>query len=200
MSFLSRVMERMNRLPPAQTRDIVVDRDLKVPMRDGVTLLADRFAPRKPSGPLPTILVRSPYGRGGLWGVQYGELFSERGFQVVIQSCRGTFGSGGEFLPFHAEREDGLATLAWLRDQPWFDGRLAMMGGSYVGYVQWAMGADVGPGHKIRVQVSSGAHPRFARNPGSGERFDTTMRLVAAEQTVFHDPERPSAVVLPVLA
>ena len=184
MSFLSRVMERMNRLPPAQTRDIVVDRDLKVPMRDGVTLLADRFAPRKPSGPLPTILVRSPYGRGGLWGVQYGELFSERGFQVVIQSCRGTFGSGGEFLPFHAEREDGLATLAWLRDQPWFDGRLAMMGGSYVGYVQWAMGADVGPemkAYSIEVSFSEIRSSMFA---GGSYWLDTalTWGLIVTEQ------------------
>jgi predicted acyl esterase len=57
----------------------------------------------------PTVLVRSPYGRRGLVGVIFGRLLAERGFQVVIQSARGTFGSGGQFSPFD-ERADGLAT------------------------------------------------------------------------------------------
>jgi predicted acyl esterase len=50
------------------------------------------------------------------------------------------------------------------------------------------------------VQVSSGAHPRFARNPGSGEPLATATKLVAAEQSVYHDPDHPSAIVLPVMA
>jgi putative CocE/NonD family hydrolase len=54
-------------------------------------------------------------------------------------------------------------------------------------------------GHRIRLQVSSGAHPRFARNPGSGERLATATTLLAADQAVYHDPAHPSAVVLPVL-
>jgi putative CocE/NonD family hydrolase len=55
-------------------------------------------------------------------------------------------------------------------------------------------------GHRIRVQVSSGAHPRFARNPGSGEPLATATKLVAAEQSVYHDPDHPSAIVLPTKA
>lgn len=53
-------------------------------------------------------------------------------------------------------------------------------------------------GHRIRVQVSSGAFPRFARNPGTGEPRATATTLRAADQAVYHDPEHPSAVVLPV--
>jgi putative CocE/NonD family hydrolase len=53
-------------------------------------------------------------------------------------------------------------------------------------------------GHRIRVQVSSGAHPRWARNPGSGETLATAKTLCAADQTVFHDPAHPSAIILPV--
>ena len=49
-------------------------------------------------------------------------------------------------------------------------------------------------GHRIRVQVSSGAHPRYARNPGTGEDPFRAVRLIAAEQEIFHDPERPSSV------
>jgi uncharacterized protein len=55
-------------------------------------------------------------------------------------------------------------------------------------------------GHRIRVQVSSGAHPRFARNPGSGEPLATATKLVAAEQLVYHDPDHPSAILLPTRA
>ena len=54
-------------------------------------------------------------------------------------------------------------------------------------------------GHRIRVQVSSGAHPRYARNTGTGEPLVSATTLVAADQEVFHDPERPSAVTLTVL-
>ncbi len=55
-------------------------------------------------------------------------------------------------------------------------------------------------GHRIRVQVSSGAFPRYARNPGTGEPHATATRLRAADQAVHHDPAHPSAVILPVRA
>ena len=53
-------------------------------------------------------------------------------------------------------------------------------------------------GHRIRIQVSSGAFPRFARNPGTGEPHATATRLLAADQSVYHDPARPSAITLPI--
>ena len=53
-------------------------------------------------------------------------------------------------------------------------------------------------GHRLRLQVSSGAHPRYARNPGTGEPLGTAVRLVTAQQQVFHDPGHPSALILPV--
>jgi uncharacterized protein len=111
-------------------------------MPDGVVLLADRYAPRAdPSR--PTVLVRSPYGRRGVFGLLYGRLFAERGFQAVVQSVRGTFGSGGEFNPFD-ERADGLATIDWLEQQPWYEGHLGMTGSSYLGLTQWAVARDAG--------------------------------------------------------
>jgi putative CocE/NonD family hydrolase len=67
---------------------------------------------------------------------------AERGFHVVMASCRGTGGSSGRFDPMRHERSDGLDTVAWLRRQPWFTGRLGTFGPSYVGYTQWAI-ADV---------------------------------------------------------
>jgi putative CocE/NonD family hydrolase len=54
-------------------------------------------------------------------------------------------------------------------------------------------------GHRIRVQVASGAFPRYARNTGTGESRATATTLLAADQTVHFGPDRPSAITLPVL-
>jgi uncharacterized protein len=53
-------------------------------------------------------------------------------------------------------------------------------------------------GHRIRVQVSSGAFPRYARNPGTGEARATAVTLRPADQEVYHDRAHPSAIILPV--
>ena len=64
---------------------------------------------------------------------------------MLIQSCRGTFGSGGTLDPFGPdEHDDGLATVAWLREQPWYPGAFGTAGPSYLGMVQWAIAADAG--------------------------------------------------------
>lgn len=140
--MLSQITGRMLRLPRPATREVVLERDLPVPMDDGVILRADRFAPPG-TVRAPTVLVRSPYGRAGSpFGMLYGRLLAERGLQVVVQSIRGTFGSGGSFDPFD-ERPDGLATLRWLRAQRWHDGPVGTIGPSYMGIVQWAIADEV---------------------------------------------------------
>lgn len=144
MSEVSGFLGQIPGLPPAETRDICVEYDIEIPMPDGAILLADRYYPRG-DGKRPLILVRSPYGRREFFGFIYGRLFAERGFQVLIQSCRGTFGSGGKFDPFRQERADGLATVEWVKKQSWFPGVFGTVGGSYLGYVQWAIAKDAGP-------------------------------------------------------
>jgi uncharacterized protein len=123
----------------------VLHRDVSVPMPDGVVLLGDHYRPLRGPGPKPVVLIRSPYGRAGLTGAVFAAPLARRGFQVFIQSTRGTFGSGGQFRPFLHEREDGIATVAWLRERPWCDGRVAMTGGSYLGHTQWAVAPYVDP-------------------------------------------------------
>jgi putative CocE/NonD family hydrolase len=54
------------------------------------------------------------------------------------------------------------------------------------------------PGHRLRLQVASGAHPRIARNPGTGEYNLHSSEMVAADQELFHDEARPSALILPI--
>lgn len=140
-------------LPPPETQDICVEYNIEVPMPDGVVLLADRYYPRGGQD-RPLILIRSPYGRRGL-NRFFCQLLASYGFQVLIQSCRGTFGSGGSFDPFRQERADGLATVEWLRKQKWFPGIFGMFGASYLGYVQWAIAKDAGPELKAIVVIFS---------------------------------------------
>ena len=109
-------------------------------MPDGEVLLADRwFAPASVAS-APIVLLRSPYGRRQLG--MLGRIFAGRGYQCVIQSCRGSFGSGGTFEPFLHERVDGAATLEWLSAQSWFTGSVGTFGPSYLGLTQWALAAD----------------------------------------------------------
>ncbi len=152
MSLASRLLARMADLPRALTRDVGVLRDLVVPMPDGVVLLADRYFPRGVGTP-PVVLIRTPYGRRS-FGV-FGRIFAERGYQTVIQSIRGTFGSGGRF-EFRDERDDGRATLDWLARQGWFGGGVGMYGPSYLGFVQWAVAAKAPPHlQALAIQVAT---------------------------------------------
>ncbi len=130
---------------PKANNGYEVQRDLAVPMPDGVCLLGDLYRPTGASGPRPVVLIRLPYGRAALNGLAFGATFARHGHQVFIQSTRGTFGSGGHFRPFSTEREDGLATLEWVREQAWCDGRVAMTGGSYFGHTQWAVAPYADP-------------------------------------------------------
>ncbi len=140
MTVWSRIAASAVRLPPPQTTAVSVERGLIAKMPDGVELVADRWYPTHPSGDLATVLIRTPYGRT-LMG-PLGRLYAERGYQVIVQSCRGTFGSEGAFVPVRNEQTDGHATLEWVAAQPWFDGRLVMWGGSYLGLTQWAVAED----------------------------------------------------------
>ncbi|MFE9320721.1 CocE/NonD family hydrolase [Nocardia sp. NPDC052278] len=154
---MSRVAQKQMSLPKPLTRNIVVQRDLEISMPDGTVLLADFYRPGTHSGSLPTLLVRSPYGRRGMLGL-YVRPFAERGYQVLVQSTRGTFGSGGEYEPLRHERADGLATIDWVIEQPWFDGNLVLAGPSYMGYAQWAVADKVPSQVKAILPVTTSAN------------------------------------------
>jgi putative CocE/NonD family hydrolase len=137
-----KALGRLLGLPPATT-DYSVER-VRVPMRDGVQLVADHYAPAT-SAAVGTVLVRGPYGRGFPFTLIFGALYAARGYHVVLQSVRGTFGSGGVFEPMANEVADGADTVAWLRERPWFTGRFATLGMSYLGFTQWALLQDPPP-------------------------------------------------------
>ena len=174
-----RVARRLTReLPPARCGVAWVPR-LEVPGADGVTLLADHYVPLADED-RGTILVRSPYGRGFPWAHLYGVAFAEQGFHVLLQSCRGTGGSTGRYEPFHHEAADGQATVAWLREQEWFTGRLGTIGASYLGYVQLALAGDPPPELKAAVIQVGISDPAAFVYPGGVFAFANVFSAVAA--------------------
>ena len=177
-------------LPPAQTRELLIERDLAVPMPDGTVLRADRYAPRGSAG-LPVVLIRSPYGRKGLLAEMWARPFAERGFQALIQSVRGTFGSGGRFDPYHHERADGLATLAWIKHQPWFGDAIFSFGQSYLGYAQWAIARDAGPELKAMATQITTAHIANMTYAGGSFALRNALgwsRLIAHQHRLLAPP------------
>ncbi|GAA2245759.1 CocE/NonD family hydrolase [Streptomyces amakusaensis] len=162
---------------------------LKVPAADGSPLITDHYFPRA-EGDFPTLLVRSPYGRGLPWSPLYGVLFAEQGFHVVLQSCRGTGGSGGAFHLWRNEPADARAAVDWLRERPWFDGRLGTVGPSYLGYTQWALALDPPPELKAMV-VQVGLHDPYALFHTDGVLHLENALAVGAGMTYQHRGIRP---------
>jgi putative CocE/NonD family hydrolase len=155
-------------LPPRRNR-VAVEYDVEVPMSDGTVLLATHYIPVSVAS-AATVLVRCPYGRTGPFALQTGQILAERGYHVLLQSVRGTFGSGGDFEPMRHEITDGQDTVAWLRQQSWFEGRLATYGPSYLGFVQWALAMDPPP-ELVAAVVHVGPHD-FSRSAYRNGAFD----------------------------
>ena len=184
---VSRLLSRAWSLPPQRNR-VAIDRDLKVPMSDGTMLLAHHYIP-VPVAAAPTILVRCPYGRAFPFSMGSAQIFAERGYHVLLQSCRGTFGSGGEFEPMRNEIADGRDTVAWLREQDWCTGRLGTFGASYLGFVQWALAMDPPPELAAAV-VQVGGHD-FSRIAYRSGVFDLYNFLCWADLIAHQEDTGP---------
>jgi putative CocE/NonD family hydrolase len=161
----SQTLARILKVPPPTT-DFTVRRGVRVPMCDGVELVADHYVPET-SAPAGTLLVRGPYGRAFPFSNLFCAVYAARGYHVVIQSVRGTFGSGGDFTPMIHEVADGADTAAWLRDQSWFTGSFATVGLSYLGFTQWALLMDPPPEMAAAV-IAVGPHDFSAATWGTG--------------------------------
>lgn len=158
-------MSRLTGTPPPTTR-FRVDRGVRIPMRDGVELVADHYVPHTDT-PAGTLLVRGPYGRRWPFSALYAAVYAARGYHVIMQSVRGTFGSGGVFEAVVNEADDGADTAAWLREQPWFTGSFGTLGPSYLGATQWALLQDPPPELAAAV-VIVGPHDFAASTWGTG--------------------------------
>ena len=138
---------------PSRSHYVKVTRNIPVEMPDGIRLFCDHYAPECDDN-LPTILVRTPYGRRTI--SFFMRRFAERGYHVIVQDVRGRFDSEGEYDPFVNEAADGKATLEWLAKEAWFNGALGTWGLSYLGYVQWAIAAEAPPFLKAMMPIMVG--------------------------------------------
>ena len=134
------------------TFKIKVEKAVKMKTRDGVNLVQDVIRPDA-EGKFPVILSRTPYGRES--AAAEGPFYASRGYVFVSQDCRGRNDSEGEWDPFMNERKDGYDAVQWATTQPWSDGNVGMIGGSYGGMVQWQAAVENPPGLKCIIpQVS----------------------------------------------
>ncbi len=176
-------------------------------MRDGVRLATDLHLPEG-AGPFPVILERTPYGRGE---TSRSELtaadpspqpraavaarFTAHGYAVAYQDCRGRYGSEGEFVKYLSDGEDGFDTCAWLRAEPWCDGRIATMGLSYAAHTQAALGCLDPPGLVAQVLDSGG----FCNSWTGGIRQFGAFELKQASWAYNNALLSPEAQADPVL-
>jgi uncharacterized protein len=136
-----------------------VERDLAVPMRDGVVLRADVYLPDD-DAPAPAIVSRTPYDRSfpltPIAAVDP-ERAAAAGFALVCQDVRGQHGSEGEFNPFLNEGPDGYDTIEWVAAQPWCDGAVGMAGRSYPAATQWRAALEQPPSLRAIFPVVVGS-------------------------------------------
>lgn len=143
-----------------------------VPARDGVRLATDVYVPGNAQGPVPVMLVRTPYDKTAAPWNYFN--FVRRGYALAVQDVRGRSASEGDFLPCYHEVEDGDDTLNWLAGQEWSNGRVGMIGGSYLGYVQWCAAASGNPHLQALVSMVT-AGSAFADIPRRGGCFESGM-------------------------
>ncbi len=150
-----------------------------VPMRDGVRLSANLHRPDG-AGRLPTILIRTPYDKGTDLHANF-QAFVDRGFNVVIQDVRGRYASEGVFTPLTQEPNDGEDTINWIAGQSWSDGKIGMVGGSYLGFVQWQAAVRDNPHLLAIFPVVSGDDDYRDRmySPGGAMKWGHRLEWVA---------------------
>ncbi len=149
---------------------------VRVAMRDNVRLDTNVFYPAA-SGRFPTVLVRTPYGKGSDLPAGY-QSFINHGYAVVMQDVRGRYGSGGVFDVLNQEGPDGYDTLNWIAAQPWSDGKVGMIGGSYVGIAQGRVALLNNPHLKAIFPVVSGSDDYMDRYYSPGGALKLGHRLL----------------------
>ncbi|BCW71506.1 hypothetical protein NicSoilB8_25500 [Arthrobacter sp. NicSoilB8] len=143
--------------------------------------MADRYFPAAdPKAPVG--LIRTPYGRRSA-NILVSRLIAERGYQVLIQSLRGTGGSGGTFNGFAMNHDDGPATIKWMRGQDWFPGVFATWGASYLGYAQWDLASQSIP--EWKVAIIDGRPSQEAWTVGETRVIPTRARPETRRESLF---------------
>src|SRR5580704_15302635 len=140
--------------------EIVVEKDVAIPMRDGVILRADLLLPKQ-EGRFPVLVYRTPYGKeSALKDYATFQHAVERGYVVVVEDVRGRYASAGEFRPYENEGRDGYDTIEWAAHQSWSNGAIGTFGLSYPGAVQWLAAVENPPHLKAMVPAMTFSTPQ----------------------------------------
>lgn len=157
-------------LSQSAAQQVIVERDVPMRTADGVTLRADIYRPAG-EGTFPVLLQRTPYSKDK--GTAFGRMAVARGFMLVVQDVRGRYSSDGEWYPFRHEIDDGHDTVEWAAALPHSNGKVGMMGGSYLGATQ--MLAAIGhPPHLAGicpVITASNYHENWTYQGGAFEQW-----------------------------
>lgn len=179
--------------------EVIVRKDVMVPMRDGVKLATDLYMPAKNGKPapgrFPVVLTRTPYDKSETAWTPLnviGPYYASRGYVFVAQDTRGRFASEGEWHMLTDDGRDGWDCGAWIAQQPWSDGKIGMFGTSYVGGTQHAMALEKVPQLTtvIPVDAMSNIGRQSLRNAGAFEmRFwNWIMTKVTKGSRAGRDP------------
>jgi putative CocE/NonD family hydrolase len=184
LCFLVLAVSSLPALSFAQSADIVIERNVAMKTRDGVTLKADIYRPAG-EGSIPVLLQRTPYNKDST--AEFARKAVARGFMVVVQDVRGRYTSEGEWYTFKHEIDDGYDTVEWVAALPHSNGKVGMWGGSYVGATQ--MLAAIGhPPHLAGicpVVTASNYHENWTYQGGAFEQwFNESWTAGLAQDTM----------------
>lgn len=148
-----------------------IETDVQIPTAAGVVVSAIVVRSKQRRAPAPVILSASIYADDAAY-LQHAIAAAARGYVGVVSFSRGKRSSRAEITPYENETSDVTAVIDWLSRQPWSDGRVAMYGGSYLGYTQWAAVKKLPAALKTIV-------PAAAAIPGQGLPMENNIFLNA---------------------
>jgi uncharacterized protein len=166
---------------------------VKIPMRDKVELNATLYLPKTPDGSSPktsVIFTLTPYISDSYHA--RAAYFASHGYAFALVDVRGRGNSGGEFEPFVNDARDGHDLVEWFAKQPYCDGKVAMWGGSYAGFGQWATAKEFPP-HLATIVPAAAAHPGldYPSTQNVGITYDMQWYTFTSgrtgQQTLFGD-------------
>ncbi len=161
---------------------IRIKRFIKIPMRDGVSLVGDIFYP--PSGSkFPALVFRTPYDRDTKSYRDNAKFFASNGFAVVNVDVRGRGDSEGDFVTYVNEGLDGYDLIKWVHDQDWCNGNIGTYGGSYSARIQWLSAVLSPPGLRAMVSVVVPSDPFVESPTGIEEPMHLSWRYLVSGRT-----------------
>ncbi|WP_286828233.1 MULTISPECIES: CocE/NonD family hydrolase [Kordiimonas] len=197
-------------------QELTVMQDVMITMRDGVRLATDVYLPSAfsdlKSGRWPVLMERTPYGKQGLNRsersvahpaprprTEIARYFARHGYVVVMQDCRGRYGSEGTFSKYLNEAEDGFDTMAWIVDQPWCDGKIGTFGVSYGAHTQISAACLNPPGLSAMFMDSGGFASAYHGGIRRGGAFELKQVTWAYKHALLSpktaaDPARKAAL------